>query len=653
MREELVPAPPAPEPAIALPPASFATLTPRTLVSAITVEAALYALLFLAALLMRLIELGERPLATHEAASALAAWQFSQGTAPGSMSSPFLMSASLLLFMLAGATDTAARFAPALIGSTVVLLPALVRREIGRTSALLSALILLLSTSLVWFARDLNGVEISAVAGTAGLFWFWHYVRENHARDLYLAAGAAALALTASAAGFTILFAGLIGALLLGGRSSRIKSAEAADEEESSNGSGAEEAGRGRVVWRNALVLFAAVYLILATAFLINREGLGASFNLFGNWLAMFQTFGPFTEPLNLLLIYEPLVLVFGFAGLLLVPSLGRDELRTRGSLVLCAVLTVVGLIVYSLAGVKFAGDMVVLVIPLALLAGWFIGNLLERGFEELERQGGSRVAVWGELPILVMAIAFPAFIYLNLASLLDHNTLFPILEAFRQLLAAVISPAAPTALEPAVMSLVFFSLVIVVLLVLLSLGSIGGARTANLAAVVVALLLALSGVRATWLANYSSADTVHELIAGDQTSLQARDFLHDLEWESEWRAGDPHVIATRADPALGPVVRWYLRAFPNMQWISQPQANVPAPAAGTNQAQTDLVPQAFVTTADAHAPTGNWVSELYRVQLDWQLTETSRTQLFQWLLFRTGGVEAWQSVKLWVPKPE
>ncbi|MGB8644519.1 MAG: hypothetical protein WCF84_04730 [Anaerolineae bacterium] len=610
-------------------------VTPRQLVRIFTVEVGLYVLLFLVAVTMRLFNLGGRPLAEHEAAIALSAWQFLQGQGAGAINSPLLFTSNLFAFFLGASTDAAPRVLPALIGSLGVLLPVLVRREIGRTGAMVASLLLVLSTGLVYFARDSNGVEISVIAGIAAGIWFLSYASEHRPRVLYLGVSAAAVSLTASSAAYTVLLAGLLFALypVLVKRRDAASSAPrepAADQPEAaSNGS-----SKANHEWRNALLLFVGLYVGLSTAFLMNRAGLGAAFNLLGDWLGQFAAWGPLTSPLNLLLLYEPLVLVFGLAGLLLVPTVLGDWRNNRIVLFMAA-LALTSLIVYSVAGVKTTADMVVIAVPLALLAGWFLGHLIERSLREMERGGGLRTALWGELPILLVALLFAAFFYLQFVMFLTGNRFGPLLDPILRL----VSPGGTaSSIEVALGMLAVGGLVIAAFLIAAAIGSVGSARTANLAAMVVGILLFAAGIRALWLSNYWLPGTVHELIADQQTSLQARDLLQDLMWQSEWRGSDQHIIAGHGDPSAGPVVRWYLREFPNLHW---------------DQLSAAEQVQALVTPAQAPAPAGAWISQHYDIQMNWSLQNASRTDLFKWLIFREGGTETWQSVQLWVHPPQ
>ncbi len=298
-------------------------------------------------------------------------------------------------------------------------------------------------------------------------------------------------------------------------------------------------------------------------------------------------------------------------------------------------IASVVGLMVSSLAANKNPGNVVVVVLPLILLAGWFIGSLVERGAEELGSAGGRRAFVWGELPILAFALVLVSLIYLQAVSFFQSNQFSPGVEFLHKL----ISPnAAPDALGPAAIVIGILTLILIAFVALLAVGTVGKSRAATLSAVAVALVLTFSGVRSLWLANYSRSATVDELLVGQQTSSQVHDLVADLERESQFHASDPHVISLHVDQDVGPVVRWYLRIFPN-QIQDRPQNNQSV--------------QAIVTRADAPAPQGSWISQRYRTEMQWLPQDLGGANLWKWLLFRTGGVESWQQVRLWLPQPQ
>ncbi len=622
-------APPAPQPIQEAQPANpieSGGLTLRQLSDLITAETAAYGLILFASFALRLFALGDRPLAEHEAAPAWAGWQFVQGQGIGTSPSPFLFTTSILTFALGAANDLSARLIPAIIGSLVVLLPLLVRRELGRGAALIASLLLLFSTSLVYFGRDLNGVEIGVIAGTAASIWLLRYLQGRDSRDAHLAAIAGAIALTSDAVAFTVLL-GLIVALFIVRQNDRRVSVETA-----ATSTGGEARRR---TTRNAILLFVGLYLGFATAFMINREGLGAAFDLAGTWLSQFGSFTGVSQPITLLLLYEPLIFLVGLAGLISLPWLGE---RVPGDSFLlyfgCASLA--AFVIYTLSGDKNPAHLTAMAIPLAILAAWFLRNLIERTVAEIEARGGWAAAIVGEVPILAVGLGISILFYLQFASLLTRSIFWSGVEAFRQF---VMPSSPPGAFEPAALLLAILAAVIAFFVGLMAYALLGGSRTANAAAVFVTILLGLAGVRATWMANYTMAGPTQEPIAFDQTPMDVRDLVQELEWQSEWRSGDEHALAIQADPALGAVMHWYLRAFPNVDWRT-----------GFTRASRA---QAIVTAAGSQAPPGNWMSSDYSISYAWQLPGGSRSDLFKWLVFRTGATAASETAELWVLQPQ
>jgi predicted membrane-bound mannosyltransferase len=81
-------------------------------------EGWLYALAFLLAIGLRFIQLGAMPLTDAEAAPAMQALHIAQGLKPALSPYPFyILSTSILFFLVGNGTDFLARFIPALTGS--------------------------------------------------------------------------------------------------------------------------------------------------------------------------------------------------------------------------------------------------------------------------------------------------------------------------------------------------------------------------------------------------------------------------------------------------------------------------------------------------------------------------------------------------------
>ncbi|MBC7315319.1 MAG: hypothetical protein H5T70_02715, partial [Chloroflexi bacterium] len=121
-----------------------------TWLASLTIEQALYGLLFGGALAIRLARLGAWPLDERELATALAAWRSVSGSAwRPAFYSPLLYDVHLVLFFLTRATEAAARLFPALAGAALVWGPYGLRGYLGRRGALVSAVLLAMAPTWV------------------------------------------------------------------------------------------------------------------------------------------------------------------------------------------------------------------------------------------------------------------------------------------------------------------------------------------------------------------------------------------------------------------------------------------------------------------------------------------------------------------------
>jgi len=105
----------------------------------ITREILIYSLIFMAALLLRLMLLGKSSLIDSEASWAFQAWQIHLGEQIPIGSQVGYLAFTEILFSLFGGSDFLARFWPALIGSLIVWVPFLLRKRLGRIPALILA----------------------------------------------------------------------------------------------------------------------------------------------------------------------------------------------------------------------------------------------------------------------------------------------------------------------------------------------------------------------------------------------------------------------------------------------------------------------------------------------------------------------------------
>src|SRR5512132_1729343 len=102
-------------------------------------EGWLYWLAFLLALGFRLIQLGASPLTDSEATLALQALHIAQGKTPLLGPQPGYILLTSIWFAVIEGTNFLARFVPAIVGSTLVFVPAFFRQTIKARPALILA----------------------------------------------------------------------------------------------------------------------------------------------------------------------------------------------------------------------------------------------------------------------------------------------------------------------------------------------------------------------------------------------------------------------------------------------------------------------------------------------------------------------------------
>jgi uncharacterized protein (TIGR03663 family) len=540
----------------------------------LTVEHAAYAAVGLLALALRFFGLGLRPLNAAESLQALAAYRFTQGAidvAPAG-TVPALFTGNVVGFTLLGANDALARLLPALAGLLLVLLPYGLRHRLGRGGALVASLLLAISPSLLFFSRSLDGAIVASACGLAVVVGLIRYVDGKGVVALYLAAVALGVGL---AAGPQIFFLLLIFALFglalyagqqwLGRETGWPVLAEAFRE--ARRGSGEEGGGRGLLVQAGAVL--AAVFGLVATALVLHPAGIGLAADLLGGWLqGLLPGPGgnPAIYPLLLLLRYEPLILVLGLIqiGAWLVRDRGRQWERgpfasPLSHTAFLAFWAGVAFLLVVLGGQRPAGHVLLVVVPLALLAG--------QGVERTWRWIDGRTAgpgSWGEVGLAAAAaLGLGVFFYLQIVAYSNANS------------AATISVVGMTIY--ATSSYLLLGLVAVLLLAGLAAGVwVWRGPGLVLAGGWLALVLALAlfGFKSAWGLNFAHAADPRELMIGQTTDPDVRLLVDQLEELSLNQSGDVHTLPLTVDAATGPVVAWYLREFENrvvVEGISAP----------------------------------------------------------------------------------
>ncbi len=178
-------------------------------------ELAAYALLIIAAGVLRFWDLGARALHHDESLHATYSWYLATGQGykhDPMMHGPFLFHATALIFVLFGASDYTARVVPALFGTGLIVLPWFLRERLGRVGALAASLMFAVSPSLMYYSRFIRDdpfVVFFTLGMVVGIF---RYLSDGRARWLYFIA--AMLTLSYSSLETTyILVAGILLAL--------------------------------------------------------------------------------------------------------------------------------------------------------------------------------------------------------------------------------------------------------------------------------------------------------------------------------------------------------------------------------------------------------------------------------------------------------
>lgn len=270
--------------------------------SRLSIEITLYALALAAALLVRLVGLGQNALTSYEAGWALDAYHLANGQPVLSSAQPGYTALTGLIFGVFGSSDFGARLIPALAGSLLVLAPVFFRHRLGRLPALILAFFLALDPGLAAVSRQAGGAMLALSALVLGLgAWL------NQRR--LLAGAFAALALLGGPSFWHGLLAIAIGwglAALL--KPTGLISAGVDDDDD--------RPPAARRDWVLAGLALAGTILAAGTLFFRYPQGLGGIGTALAGYLTSWGSSAgiPALRLPFALLIYQPLGLVFGLA---------------------------------------------------------------------------------------------------------------------------------------------------------------------------------------------------------------------------------------------------------------------------------------------------------------------------------------------------
>ena len=545
------------------------------LVSCLTLEHAGYGLAVLVALGLRLWDLGASPLGPAEALQALPAVAAVNGAAPDLVGiSPLLHVLQRIAFALFGASDSTARFWPAFLGGLSPALFFTFRRYLTPGGALAGAFLWSVSPLGVWSSRLAIG---DALVPVAALAMFAVLAEKGRGRKAGTWLGLAAGLLLISGPNAYTVSLGLVAAVLWPGSEVRKIWSGIRDQ--------------ARLTLAGLLIA-----LVTATFFLTEPAGLAAGVGLISTWLSdLIPGRGEYSiaEIILRLVISEPLILAFGITGAI---SLLRRSERAGTWL---GTATAVALLVALAGRGRHPVDLSLVALGLALLAGPVVHRVLGYAYE-WRRERDPWLLVLITLSMLV-ASAFSLPSALNAANNGEWRSLY-----------------AGVGAATLVMSVTVW----------VAYGVWGNWRTVARSLPIVLLVLGMAWQIGSMVSlSYDrsagrQSGIVHEMPATDLLDLQRE--LRNLSAQNGGgeREANVDVIwpSLATDPML-PVLRWQLRAFPNVRF----SASIPPDTAPLVLTQVEDQPRLDSYSGAEFAVLQRWTIA--------QLPDSG--SILRWVLFR------------------
>jgi len=336
----------------------------------VSVETLFWAGLVTAAGALRLVHIGSPPLTVDEGQRAFDATRVAGGDVPPTWRGDLAEAATSYLFRVFGETDLLARLLPALAGVALIGLLWLARPYAGRIGALVAAALLAFSPLFVLYSRSATAFSLGsllAIVVVVSLFGYLHNPRSALAFPLIVGLALAALtdAVATLAALAVVVFVVFEGPFF---SNAEVRQAWRAFR-------------RSPLRWVTALIVLSAAIQFGITRFGTSLEGLDLpGLRLF--W-EMFETPRDSRPPeyhLALLLAYDWPVLLGGTAGFIfLVMRFLRQRRESTAFERFLLLWTLAASLALALVTRREAGQLLMLLLPLALLAGRLVEELAGR----------------------------------------------------------------------------------------------------------------------------------------------------------------------------------------------------------------------------------------------------------------------------------
>ena len=334
-----------------------------------SVETLAWIAIVAAAAALRFVDLPSDPLTVSESARSLDAFTVAGGDTPGTWVGDFDASITAYLFDIFGESELLARLPSAIGGSVLVAALWLARPFAGRSGAVVAGGLIALSPVFVLTSRSAEPFALGAAVAVLAALSLLAYLREPSPTSLFafvLFAGLAFLtdAVAVSAVLALLLFLAFEGAIV---GSDRVRGAW--------------------TNFRTSPLQWAIVAIVVAATLQLGLTHFGTSTDKLGLpgitlWSEMFETPRDSRAPeyhMALLLAYEWPILVAGLGGLsvlgLRIRSYGLSSLSSLERLLL--VWIALSTLVIAFTTQREAGQLLILLVPLALLGGVLAERLL------------------------------------------------------------------------------------------------------------------------------------------------------------------------------------------------------------------------------------------------------------------------------------
>jgi predicted membrane-bound mannosyltransferase/DNA-binding beta-propeller fold protein YncE len=190
----------------------------RPLIAALNLdwEKALYLTFMLLAIVTRFYGLGDRVVSHDESLHTQFSYQYYIGDGyvhSPLMHGPSLFHATAMSYWLFGDSDLASRIPVAILGVLLILIPYFLRDWLGRTGALFTSFLFLISPYITYYSRYIRHDIYLIVFALVVFIATWHYIRERRNKYLWWFAGGLALMFATMEAAF--IYVAIFGSFLV------------------------------------------------------------------------------------------------------------------------------------------------------------------------------------------------------------------------------------------------------------------------------------------------------------------------------------------------------------------------------------------------------------------------------------------------------